>query len=123
MSRIAKPVQNGEVIDFLNAGAAEADDIKVGDVVPMVSFCGVAEVDIPHGEMGTVAITKVWDVPSVSGTAFAPGDLLYWSAANKQATKSATGNVQLGVCIAPKAAGQTAARVKIGVWLGAAASS
>jgi predicted RecA/RadA family phage recombinase len=89
----------------------------------MVSFCGVAETDIPHGEIGAVAITKVWDVPSVSGTAFAPGDLLYWSAANKQATKTATNNVQLGVCVAPKASGQAVARVKIGAWIGAAADS
>ena len=113
MSRIAMPVQTGEVIDYINSGA---DPIAVGDVVVMETFCGVAEIDIPAGEIGTVAITKVWDVPSVSGTAFVPGDLLYWNATNKQATKTATGNVPLGVCIATKTSGQTITRVKIGLW-------
>lgn len=119
MNRIAMPVQTGEVIDYVNDGT---DPISVGDVVPMTSFCGVAEIEIPAGEVGTVAITKVWGVPSVSGTAFVPGDLLYWNATNKQATKTTTNNTPLGVCIAPKSAGQTVARVKIGVWFEAAAT-
>ena len=113
MSRIARPVQTGEVIDFINGGA---NPIKAGDVVPLGTFCGVAEIDIPANEIGTVAITKVWDVPAVSGTAFAVGDTLYWNAAGKQATKTAASNTPIGVCVAPKAAGQTVARVKIGVF-------
>jgi predicted RecA/RadA family phage recombinase len=85
-------------------------------VAPLGTFCGVAETDIPAGEIGTVAITKVWDVPAVSGTAFSVGDTLYWDAPNKRATKTATNNTPLGVCVAPKASGQTIARVKIGVF-------
>jgi predicted RecA/RadA family phage recombinase len=110
MSRIAKPVQTGDVIDFIND---TANAINVGDVVPLKTFCGVAETDIPAGEVGAVAITKVWDVPAVSGTVFAAGDILFWSASNKQATLTTTNNTPIGVCVAPKAAGQTVARVKI----------
>ncbi|MDR3165280.1 MAG: DUF2190 family protein [Synergistaceae bacterium] len=113
MNRIAKPVQNGEVIDYINSGS---DPITVGDVVPLGTFCGIAEIGIPVGEIGTVAITKVWDVPSVSGTAFSVGDTLYWNASNKQATKTPANNMPLGVCVAPKASGQSVARVKIGVF-------
>jgi predicted RecA/RadA family phage recombinase len=113
MDRIAKPVQTGDVIDYVNGGS---EPIAVGDVVPLGTFCGVAEIGMPVGEIGTVAITKVWDVPSVSGTAFAVGDTLYWNASNKQATKTPTGNTPLGVCVAPKGSGQTVARVKIGVF-------
>ncbi|MDR1495716.1 MAG: DUF2190 family protein [Clostridiales Family XIII bacterium] len=110
MSRIAKPVQTGDVIDFINN---TANPIAVGDVVPLKTFCGVAEIDIPVGEAGTVAITKVWDVPAVSGTAFDVGDVLFWNATNKQATLTTTSNTPVGVCVAPKATGQTVARVKI----------
>jgi predicted RecA/RadA family phage recombinase len=110
MSRIAMPVQTGEVIDFING---TADAISVGDVVPLKTFCGVAETDLPPGGEGAVAITRVWDVPAVSGTAFAAGDVLFWNAANKQATLTTTNNTPLGVCVAPKASGQTVARVKI----------
>lgn len=112
MSRIANPVQTGEVIDYTNAGT---NPIAVGEVIVLSTFCGIAETDIPVGEMGAVAITKIWEVPSVSGTVFAVGDILYWDATAKKATKTATNNTHLGVCITPKVAGGTRAQVKIGV--------
>ncbi len=112
MNRIANPVQTGEVIDYTNSGA---DPIAVGDIVVLTTFCGIAETNIPVGEMGAIAITKVWDVPSVSGTVFAVGDVLYWDAAAKKATKTATNNTRLGVCVASKASGSTRTQVKIGV--------
>ena len=115
MNRIAMPVQVGRVIDYTNDGA---DPIAVGDVVPMTTFCGVAEVDIPVGEMGAVAITEVWEVPCIPNVALAPGELVYWNPTSKQATSTPTDNVQLGVCIMPKVNGQTRVRVKIGVWFG-----
>lgn len=116
MSRIAMPVQTGEVIDYTNTGT---ETIAVGDIVVLGKMCGVAEIAIPSSEIGTVSITKVWEVPSVSGASFSPGDALYWDATTKKATQTATNNTPLGVCIAPKAAGGTKTRVKIGVWFGA----
>jgi predicted RecA/RadA family phage recombinase len=110
MSRIAKPVQTGEAIDFINSTPSE---IAVGDVVPLKTFCGIAETDIPAGEPGVVAITKVWEVPAISGTAFGVGVIVFWDAVNKRATLTATNNTPLGVCVAPKASGQTSASVKI----------
>ena len=116
MNRIANPVQTGEVIDYTNSGT---DPIAVGDVVVLATFCGIAETDIPVGEMGAVAITKVWEVPSVSGTAFAVGDVLYWDATAKKTTKTAGTNVRLGVCVEPKATGGLKTRVKVGICAGA----
>lgn len=111
--RMAMPVQTGEVIDYTNAGT---EAINVGDVVVMGSFCGVAEDNIDLNATGAVAITKVWEVAAVSGAPFVVGDLLYWDPTAKKATKTATSNKPLGVCIAAKSSGATKARVKIGLW-------
>ena len=112
MSRIAMPVQTGEVIDYKNSGT---EQINAGDVVPMVKVCGIAEINIAPGETGSVAITKIWEVPSVSGTAFVVGDVIFWDTTAKKATKTATSNTPLGLCVAPKTAGEVRTRVKIGL--------
>lgn len=111
MSRQAVPVQRGETIDYKNSGAAV---ISVGDIVPLVNLCGVAEVDIAAGEEGVVAIYGVWEVAAETGVAFSVGDKLYWNTADKKATKTSTGNVYLGFAVAPKASAGTTARFKIG---------
>ena len=43
MARQAMPVQTGKVIDYINSGETK---INVGDVVPLISLCGIAETDI-----------------------------------------------------------------------------
>lgn len=114
MSRQAMPVQTGEAIDYKNESV---EKINVGDVVKLGGFCGVAETDIEPGQLGAVAVTKVWEVDSVSSAAFAVGDPLYWDFASKKATKTDTSNTPLGLCVAPKSSGGTKARVKLGVWV------
>lgn len=116
MNRTANPVSmpgKGNVIDFANDTAA---DIAVGSVIPFVNFCGVAETDIPIGETGAIRVEGIWDVTSVN-TAINMGDLVYWNATDGKATGTATGNVPLGVAVAPKASGKTVLRVKIGFWM------
>jgi predicted RecA/RadA family phage recombinase len=110
MSRQAMPVQAGDVIDYVNTTGSM---IAVGSIVPLVSFCGVAETDIEDGRAGAVNIVGVWDIPAASGV-FDVGDLLYWDGANKKATKTDTGNTPLGVAVASKGSGAAAARVKLG---------
>lgn len=111
MVRQAMPVQTGKVIDYTNSGAAA---ISVGDVVPLVNMCGIAEIDIPVGATGTVAIYGVWELAAETSVAFAVGDTVYWDATNKRLTKTATSNVFFGVAVAPKDSAGATARCKIG---------
>lgn len=120
MSRVAKPVMfPGDAIKYLNPSGAAAD-IEVGDVVTLVNICGIAETDIKKGEAGTLRLNGVWDVAAVTGTAFAVGDVIYWDAVAKNATKVASTtspaqtNTFLGIAVEPKASAGTSARVKLG---------
>jgi len=110
--RQAMPVQEGKIIDFLNSTGA---DIPVGNVVVFANFCGVAEVDIPAGKSGAVALHGVWEVPAVTGAAFSVGDIVYWKLSSSYVTKTPTDNTIFGVVVEPKTASAAVARVKIGV--------
>lgn len=120
MSRMAKPVMfPGDAINYLHPASAEAD-IAVGDVVALVSICGIAETNIKKGERGALRLDGVWDITAVTGTAFAVGDAVYWDSAAKNATKVASTsspsqtNTFLGIVIMPKASAANVACVKIG---------
>ena len=110
MSRQAMPVQAGRVINYLNPSDAAAD-IKVGDVVGLVSMCGIAEANIPKGATGAVTLEGVWEVKAVTNAAFAVGDVVYWNAENGYVTKTPTNNVFFGIVIEAK--GTTAAKAKV----------
>lgn len=112
MARQAVPVQAGKVIDYLNSGETA---ISVGDIVPLVNLCGIAETDIAAGKSGAVALYGIWEIAAETGTEFSVGDVVYWDAANSRATKSADGSVFLGVAAAPKASAAALCRVKIGL--------
>lgn len=101
-------VQDGKVLDIVLAA-----DVKGGDVVALVNICGVAATDGKIGQTIAVEVEGVFDLPAVSGTAFAVGDALYWN--GTAATKTATGNAPLGLAVAPKTSGLTTARVRLGV--------
>lgn len=108
--RQAMPVQSGRVIDYTNSGEA----IAAGDVVPLVSFCGIAEDDIAEGATGAVALDGVWEIAADNSAEFKVGDLLYWDADGKKLTKTADKHVLAGVCVAAKESAGTLAKVKIG---------
>ena len=111
MSRQAVPVQAGRVINYLNSTDA---DITVGDVVGLVSMCGIAETNIPKGQTGAVVLEGVWEVPAVSNAAFSVGDVVYWNASNNYATKTGTNNVFLGIVVEEKGSTATKAKVMLG---------
>ncbi|PKL04719.1 MAG: hypothetical protein CVV54_04355 [Synergistetes bacterium HGW-Synergistetes-1] len=110
MSRQAMPVQAGRVINYLNPSDAAAD-IKVGDVVGLVSMCGISETNISKGATGAVVLEGVWEVKAVTNAAFAVGDVVYWNAENGYVTKTPTNNVFFGIVIEAK--GTTAAKAKV----------
>lgn len=100
MARMAVPYKNGAVIDWVN-GSGSA--VAAGDVVPVGNLIGIAVADIANGASGVLEVTGAWILPAVNNAAFAAGDLLYWDATAKKATKTEAGNAVLGVCLAAKA--------------------
>lgn len=111
MAKEAVFIQDGDRIDFLNETGA---DIGVGEVLPMVSRIGVPMTNIVQNDIGAVKVTGVFEVPAVTGTAFAVGDAVYWNDTSGYVTTTATGNTPAGFAIAPKLAAGTTALVKIG---------
>ena len=100
----ANYVKQGLSLTFVNTGA----EIKSGDVVVVGNLIGVAEVDIPATTgTGTVAISGVFTMPKVTGSAWTQGaGLLYDVSAAKFDVGTATadtGDIS-GCCVAANAA-------------------
>jgi predicted RecA/RadA family phage recombinase len=71
-------------------------NLTSGQVVSVGKILGIALGDIPANTPGELAVTGVWLLPKVAGSAIAPGDALYWdvSAGGFTATGTpATGDV------------------------------
>jgi len=109
-------VQNGEVIDYVNAGAAiSSDDVVVigsnGD-----ALLGVALVDIVNGATGAVAIDGVYTVPKVSGAVIAQGEYVMWDSSagafDDNAATAAAGDVSDGA-VAFESAGNGVTTIKV----------
>lgn len=98
----------GRVLNVLAAAAiASGELVKVGEVV------GVAAVDIPATETGSVNVTGVYEVPKAAG-AVAQGDKLYYDATAKNLTKTTTApNVYAGYAYESAAAGDAVVLVKL----------
>lgn len=106
--------QPGEVLEHANASGSA---ISAGDVVVMGDIVGIALVDIPDGESGSVAIEGVFTVAKVAGTAWAQGDKIDWDAsagAFDLGVTPASGDVTLaGVAAVAAASAATTAELKL----------
>ena len=102
-------VQEGEVLDYTAGGAA----ILSGAVVVMGARVGIALAEIPALQVGSVAVTGVWELKKAAADVVAQGALLYWDADDFQLTTVAAGNTLAGYAAAPAAGGTTSARIKI----------
>lgn len=116
-------VQDGNVIQFVNAGSA----IAAGDVVVVGQQIGVALVDIAATTgVGSVAMDGVFDVPKVSAAVIAQGESVIYdvtaAAFDDNLATPATGDVS-GCCIAWESAGAavTTIAVKLNVGVGTVA--
>jgi len=103
----ANYVQKGENIDF-----TATSDIGYLDVVPLTTRIGIALEEIKAGQVGTVAVSEVYELPAVTNAAFVVGDALYWN--GTAVTKTATDNTPAGWAIAPKVSSGATALVRIG---------
>jgi predicted RecA/RadA family phage recombinase len=108
-------VQDGNVIDYTNAGTA----IDSGDVVVIGQLIAVALTDIANGATGSVAIGGVFTLPKVSAAVIAAGESLVWdvSAAgfDDNLATPATGDVSGAAAVAIYGAGngETSVRVRL----------
>ena len=109
MAKEATFIQDGKFIEY-TAGA----DIAVGEVIPLVTCCGVAVTAIANGAVGTLALEGVFQVAtSDTSAAWAVGDVVYWTTAGNTSSKTATGGIPLGIAVAAKAAAGAVGYVKL----------
>lgn len=109
-------VQDGDIIDWANGGAA----VNSGDPVVIGSnsdaLIGIALVDIANGATGSVALEGVWEVPKVSAAVIATGEYVMWDASaaafDDNAATPAAGDVSDGA-IAWESAGAGVTTIKI----------
>ena len=116
-------VQDGNVINYANSGAA----IASGEVVVVGEQIGVALVDIAATTgNGSVQLDGVFELPKVSAAVIGQGESVIWDASEgafeDNAATPATGDVS-GCCVAVEAAGNgaTTVKVKLNVGIGTVA--
>ncbi len=119
----SKYVQDGDVMDYANAGSA----ITAGSVVAVGNVIGVALVDIAATTgVGSLAMEGVFSLPKVTGTAWTQGAKLLWDASAGKfdlgTATPATGDIS-GCCVAFAAAASAATTglVKLNVGVGTVA--
>jgi predicted RecA/RadA family phage recombinase len=103
-------VHDGNSIDY-----TPSSDVALGSVVVQGDLVGVANRLLPANTLGSLCVRGVFDFPKASGagTAIAAGASLYWDAANKVATASASGNKLIGKAIQAAADGDATVRVRM----------
>ncbi len=109
---MATYIQKGDRIDYKNATSAA---IEAGDVVALgTNRIAVADCKIDIGEVGTLALTGVWEFPADTSAAIEFGAIAYWDAASKtmKATKSAS-EIPAGICVLKKESASSAVLVRL----------
>ena len=108
----AKFIQDGNAIDH-TPGA----DVPVGTVVVQGDLVGVSQATIKAGQLGSLAVTGVFEFPKVTGasSAIGVGVLTYWDATAGNATKSAAAgaNKLIGKCVKVTVDADTLVRVRL----------
>lgn len=77
--------QKGEVLDF-----TPTEDVKNGQVVPIVSRVGIAGSDIAAGEQGHLHVVGVFELDKAGGETIPMGTAVYYDAANDCVTAAAS---------------------------------
>lgn len=88
--------QKGEAIDYRPTTAVAA-----GEIVVQGKLVGITRLDIPAGTLGSLAVTGVFKVAKASATVFTAGAEVFF----KDGNAATTGDVKLGLAVAPAAAG------------------
>lgn len=104
----ANYLQSGETLDYRNTGEKT---IYAGDIIVFKTCIGVAGMDIPPKELGTVHVTGVYEIPKKTAETFSMGTPVYYSADG--ITAAAEGNTPVGYAVCDVPAEAQAARVKL----------
>lgn len=109
---LARLIHSGNLIDH-----TPASDVAAGDIVVQGELVGVANLDIPAGKQGALAVVGVFDVPKATGvsTAIAAGASVYWDEAEQVAkTDDETGaNKLIGKTIVAASDDDATVRVRL----------
>lgn len=101
----------GNTLNYRNETGA---DIEYCDVLSLTTCIGVAQCDIPMGELGAVRVAGVFELPAAAADVFEVGASIYWDTTAGTVTATETGNTPCGFVAEAKKAGSTVALVKIG---------
>jgi len=86
----ARYIQRGESVDL-----RPAREIAAGEIVVQNGLVGVAKIPIQAGELGSIALSGVFDVVKTARCAFSTGSAVYWDIERQSAVTS--GGVLLGL--------------------------
>lgn len=100
-------VQSGDLITVAAPAA-----VASGDIVRAGSLIGIAAGAAASGADLVLQLTGVFDLPKATG-AITLGAVVYHDAATGDVTTTASGNVKLGVAIAPAGSGAATARIRL----------
>ena len=108
-------------VKFVHEGAAidytPVADTAAGTVVVQADLVGVTRIDLKAGQLGSLAVTGVFDFPKAGGvsSAIPVGTLTYWDAANSVATKNAAAgaNKLIGKTVKTTVDADTIVRVRL----------
>lgn len=107
---MATYIQKGDVIDYVNSGAAK---IAAGDIVTIGNRIGIAGTDIAVGATGTLALEGVFEIPKATG-AVTVGAVLYLDANGKATATKGDLTTVIGIAIAAAESADTVVRAKLG---------
>lgn len=103
--------------NFVQAGSALTIPapavVASGDVVQAGSIIGVAAGSANAAQPVDVIVTGVFQLSKVAADAVTLGAVIYWNAATKLATVTASGNTKLGVATEAAAASTGTVRVRL----------
>jgi predicted RecA/RadA family phage recombinase len=87
--------------------------VASGEVVVIGDIHGVAAGDAASGAPVDLVTEGVFELPKVSALAIAIGDKVYWQAAEKLVSKTASGNTLIGVAVTAAANPSGTVNVKL----------
>lgn len=107
-----KYIQAGDTVDY-TPGA----NVAAGDVVVQGELVGVAKLDIKTGNLGSLAVTGVFDFPKATGvgTAIAAGTRVYWDVAEQvaKADSESGANKEIGKSVRAASDDDALVRVRL----------
>lgn len=103
--------------NFIQAGSALTIPapavVASGDVVQAGSIIGIAAGGAAAGQPVDVIVTGVFTLPKVAANSITLGAPVYWDAAAKLGTTTASGNTKVGVAVEAAAASTGSVKVRL----------